>query len=1272
MPAVSPPPGYVPADLAPPSGYVPETPPPTGYVAEQAKAHLAGGMDAAQVGRTTGPGVGDFLNRAFNPVPVAKRIWREHIAEPFQAADEAAAPYVQQVVEAPRQAAEQIAPGFAERALGPYGMAAYKGGERLSRSVATPTNAMLGAAIGAAPQALARLAAAGFSVDMLRGAISSDPELSAAWEAKDIPKLIELGIPKLGQLVMGGAAGAHAAGGVPRFGQARVAPEGALSRLVPEKSPVDYGELPPPAPAEISGTIQMSGRPGKPGQRGPGGEWQPAGMTPEDYQEGQARLAEQDKLWGPVLKQRERRAAERRLRTQGPPEGIPERRAEERRQIPPEIAAEARRAAVASMAPRPEVAPEQPLPAPVPEKSKVDQVSVPTPLLRPAIVSKSGEVVPGNADDLHSKIVHFDRPDLMGDVADRGYVTPDGQYLSREAAEQYLVEHGIRIASEGGLDAIDLRGLERQKAFAEPTEPSSVAGREPTDDQLAAAEREAIAGEPPGEAEEAAFGADRARTKAARDKEFIESAEKGQKEARSLSPVPDIGLGIGTPETAQLPEYKNDFTVRNYFGRHGMHQMERDFPDSAKAIQRAVESPNYARVTGRADVRAISRAMGDQKGGETGWRKFSTPMVDRQLQDMQERYIAAGEAENATKVKRLMTNDALVQAMSTPEFKAAKQIYDTGMGKVMTAAHVANGGERIATLGTDYYPLVSEEVGSGPSGSKIPLQKPRAPGTQHRTGMSDAYDVSSEALVGNFKYGPKAVYGRFPAALRANNMGIAIDKMVENGVIQPLAGKRAPQVVPLNVGGKTYEARVTVQPTRHGAMLVPEALWHELKPALTNIEQPQATRLGTLVSMPTRAAVLGVAEPLGHGGNIAMTLGKARMIDFGVGDIGNRVLNLPGVKQVAGLVKSIADNPTSPENMVLLKEAHENGIFAPRKPWHNSPGAKFIARMDTNARLMLYKSAKEFEPDATPTRLREIVRQLGEYSVQLGAGAERSAKTGPLARIASSSSPFITAGKTMGLNAAEGWGNLANVGTRPIGSRGYVGNLGASATRGVVAGVAMWVGAYKTITGKFPWDDDQRGKFELFKVPVPTSWRQTDWGKSLWGTKPGTAWIDFGGVAGMGRGARYIGLRGAVNTLLKGGTTGQAGEAAATDIINSQISPYAGPPIRAAARAFNIAPQITGLRDRGGKIGLYPWQIDRERTEPGLPTVMRAGRRVFGALNPTEEMAVEGMRNAPGAGILRGIADTVRLPVNVSGPTNINKQKIALRKQLILSRRGAR
>lgn len=1365
-----------------------------GSPSSKAARHLAGDMGAGQIGKTTGPGVGDFLNRAFNPVPVAKKLYQEHWAEPMSAAGEAAAPYVQKAVEAPRRALEEIAPGFAERALGPYGMAAYRGGERLTEQAATPTNVALGAAISQAPRALARLAAAGFSIDMLKGAISSDPELSAAWEAKDIPKLIELGIPKLGQLAMGVGAGAHAAGGIPRLGRSkeaavppveeravlrneppvearpaeldatryepvpesgRVTTEEAPPRPIPEKSQVDLSPENLQAAFRLpDGSVIVTGK----------NHVLPRGYAPESLESGftdrDGNFLTLTDLEGRIVAGREAGEATIGKAEAAPPTGALRQQARDQFGIDfEELARQAQEAAEKYATPlrRPEAADQEAVPGLVereleerPDWTGAGERGVPRqgrqglPLGRGREAGAAGraltddelaaeeraairaggepeapfeEATPEEIAQATDQVLREARvpvltPAKKAELAARpgkiqNWTRTGAAFVEKPEAFQGPLGRGgkkgefspteserLRLEEEAHATAVAARAAEERAKIdefnARPKGPTEQAGglfgrtdygrkldqRDldfVTKADAAGARREARQAELGAELEAKSEAVKAARTINADirpEKSFVEQVEEVQKEGRELSPVPDVGLGISSPETG-LPIYKNDFTVRNYFGRQGMHQMERDFPESAKAIQRAVESPAYARTTGRADVKAISRAMGDEKGGEAGWLRFSRPMVDRQLQDMQERYVKAGQAENAAKVKRLMTDDALAQAMSTSEFKAAKQIYDRGMGAVMRDAHVANGGQRIASLGNDYYPLVSEEVGAGVSGSKIPLQKPRAPGSQHRTGLSEAYDVSSDALVGNLKRGPKAQYGRFPAALRANNIGRAIDKMVEEGAIRPLQqGERAPRVMEVNAGGKRYESSVTLQPTRRGNMLVPEPLWPEIKPALENVERPQQTRLGTLVSAPTQAAVLGVAEPLGHGQNIAMTLGKAKMIDFGAGEVGNRALNLPGVKQVAGFIKTIVDNPASPENMALLKEAHENGIFAPRIPFHNSPGAKFIARMDTNARLILYKSAKEFEPDATPTRLREVTRQLGEYSAQLASGAERAVKTGPFSRVAGSMGPFITAGKTMGLNAAEGYGNLLNLGTRPIGSSGLAGNIAASATRGVVAGVAMWVGAYKTITGKFPWDEGESRRYQLFKVPVPNSWRKTDWGKSLWGTKPGTAWIDFGGIAGMGRGARYLGLRGAANTFLRGGTPGQAGEAAAADIINSQTSPYAGPPPRAALRAFNIEPQLSGLRDKGGRFGPRPWQMDEQPTEPGWPTVKRAGERVFGALNPTEEMMLEGQRSAPGAGILRGIADTVRLPVTASGPTNIGKQRATLNQQLVLSRRA--
>ena len=205
--------------------------------------------------------------------------------------------------------------------------------------------------------------------------------------------------------------------------------------------------------------------------------------------------------------------------------------------------------------------------------------------------------------------------------------------------------------------------------------------------------------------------------------------------------------------------------------------------------------------------------------------------------------------------------------------------------------------------------------------------------------------------------------------------------------------------------------------------------------------------------------------------------------------------------------------------------------------------------LDVRARLVMYRIAKEANPDATPLEMYKFVSQLGNYTRELQSEVERSAKGTGLA-------PFFTAGSQMARNGIN-----AFLGTGPMPKSGLGLRPAQQFSSGAVGTVGAWALAYRAYTGKWPWED-QRAKF--LKIPANAKDRYSRIGRALWGSGPETGYIDFAFWNPIvARGARALGISGAFDTRMAGGNARQTVEGAVPGPINAVTHPFMGPPARA-------------------------------------------------------------------------------------------------------------
>jgi hypothetical protein len=157
----------------------------------------------------------------------------------------------------------------------------------------------------------------------------------------------------------------------------------------------------------------------------------------------------------------------------------------------------------------------------------------------------------------------------------------------------------------------------------------------------------------------------------------------------------------------------------------------------------------------------------------------------------------------------------------------------------------------------------------------------------------------------------------------------------------------------------------------------------------------------------------------------------------------------------------------------------------------------------------------------------------------------------------------------------------------------------------------MWFLLSKTLTGKYPWQD-KRSKFLSIPIGPENKFRHSKIGTWLWGNGPEIGYL---GVYSFNplimRGARALGIPGAYETMVLGGTPGQASEAAAKDILNTISHPFLGPEPR-AAWTFTTGREayLTSLRDKSGQIEPSFLPAVPQYTKPGLPSL---GQRTLAA-----------------------------------------------------------
>ncbi len=554
--------------------------------------------------------------------------------------------------------------------------------------------------------------------------------------------------------------------------------------------------------------------------------------------------------------------------------------------------------------------------------------------------------------------------------------------------------------------------------------------------------------------------------------------------------------------------------------------------------------------------------------------------------------------------------------VNDPHIQEALRIYKRTVEGAMAENHALNEGVFSDALGPldTYYPLISidRNPAKGGAGRRVPYHKPRNMANAFATGLSEGYDASMQAL-----------RERLAAAVRSNDKAALIQALEDEGLLHSAMREDNLFIDPRT--GEGYQGeRVEIQSGRQiiqngkstfippRVALAPKWLARELRPILERNQINTPTVVDKLVRAANWFSLAGPADFVFHSSNVLGAL--VANTPFLENTLAGKALSVPFVKKFAAVGYMLATDPTTEEAAAELIEMAKLGIIPDRygsetfskqaaqdlgaehKRFTFSPALYGPKGLDIRARLLMYRLAKAINPGANPQELYHFVNQLGNYVPALQSEVERALKS-------SGAAPFFTAGSTMLKNGINAWTSRG-----PIPKNEWQLRLWQQLTGGALGALALWALTYHTATGKWPWDD-KRSK--LFQIPVGgghgpvDSYRHSKLGNALWGNGPETGYINFGFFNPLVvRGSRAMGMPGAYETRVLGGTTGQSLEAAQRDILNAFLHPASGPVVKAAfVGVTGNELYVTGLRDRSGQIGPHFYPAIPPKTKPGLPAL---------------------------------------------------------------------
>ncbi len=295
-----------------------------------------------------------------------------------------------------------------------------------------------------------------------------------------------------------------------------------------------------------------------------------------------------------------------------------------------------------------------------------------------------------------------------------------------------------------------------------------------------------------------------------------------------------------------------------------------------------------------------------------------------------------------------------------------------------------------------------------------------------------------------------------------------------------------------------------------------------------------------------RAALAGLTDASVHILNLSTALLTRPSIIQGV--LTDSLLSATGRADVpVTFVKAITKGMQ--DNRAQLAELAEIGALKGEHQGRN-PLGKLIAWADRTTRLVLDDAFKNMADaglvERTETNRREFVNQVGQYNKKAQGDLRRLARD-------SGFGPFATAGTTF----------------NTLGIRTLVGSPGIPATSALAAAslranvISKWVGATVLVGALNYILTKDKGGGVTGRPGIPIG--KVDTGLNDSNGRPLS--IPVFDILGLGRALRVTGARGLIESQRKGLSLQNSLDAAATDIWNTNISPFTGPVVRFAGVA---------------------------------------------------------------------------------------------------------
>jgi uncharacterized protein YegP (UPF0339 family) len=435
----------------------------------------------------------------------------------------------------------------------------------------------------------------------------------------------------------------------------------------------------------------------------------------------------------------------------------------------------------------------------------------------------------------------------------------------------------------------------------------------------------------------------------------------------------------------------------------------------------------------------------------------------------------------------------------------------------------------------------------------------------------------------------------FLEALQKRNLDDVRVTLEVAGLATPVT-KGAP--VPATVMGKPAKLmRIGDKP-----YAVPKWLAGELDNVLSAPKDPNVIQ--RFVDKLDTYGMKGPLDLFYHGTNVLATV-ISNTPYAGTDIVSKTIGNTPATKWLTAIVNIWRTNPESVirDNPKMLEEMAEAGVIPPEygKATYSSRiagtgvGGKVKASLapllngpkglDIRTRILLWKIGKEMNPKATPTEMNEFVNQLGIYDKALQSQLVRGLTTSRVGR-------FAVAGTTMTKNGVLAWLNKSPMPTEdlPWGTRTFFRAQQQFSAGPIGIAVIMWVGLSLLYRGMFPWQDP---KSQFLRIPLNEKDRKSPLVRKIYGDT-GDVSVNLGFFNPLlERGARGLGISGAYNTGMLGGSKTQMLESGMTDALNTAIHPVStSPTSRAAFEAITgNEMSLKGVRDDQGKSSAQFWPL---------------------------------------------------------------------------------